>query len=176
MVCDVDEALRMRVPKVALVRRAEVDLVLAQRRLDPVREHARRETRDDLAHARLVRGVQHVVVDVDVVAQHRQLVLHVHEQAPDCQIAHANQCSPPTFFFLLGMVHTEGREMDDMRRLVFCEERLGRLGVATVGRERQSAVIDRWMDRWMVPRGALAHRRSASLELANIHVSPSRRP
>jgi len=84
VVRDVDEALRVRISKVALVRRAKVDLVLAQRRLDPVGKHARRETRDDFEHARLVRGMQHVVVDADIIAQHRQLVLHIHEQPPDC--------------------------------------------------------------------------------------------
>jgi len=41
VVRDIDETLRMRIPEVALVRWAEVDLVLAQRRFDPVGEHAR---------------------------------------------------------------------------------------------------------------------------------------
>jgi hypothetical protein len=83
VVRDVDEALRMCIPKVARVRWAEVDLVLAQRRLDPIGEHTRRETRDDLEHTRLVRGVQHVAVDVDIIAQHRQLILHIHKQPPN---------------------------------------------------------------------------------------------
>jgi hypothetical protein len=94
VVRDIDETLRMRIPEVALVRRAKVDLVLAQRRFDPVGEHARRETRDDFLHARDVRRVQHVIVDVDIVAQHRQLILHIHEQPPDCTHAKSISVTP----------------------------------------------------------------------------------
>ena len=84
VVRDIDEPLRMRIPEVALVWRAEVDLILAQRRFDTVGEHARRETRDDLAHARDVRRMQHIVVDVDIISEHRQLILHIHKQPPNC--------------------------------------------------------------------------------------------
>jgi hypothetical protein len=93
VVRDINETLRMRVPEVALVRRAKVNLVLAQRRFNPVGEHTCRETRDDLAYARDVRRMQHVIVDVDIVAQHRQLILHIHEQAPD-YMQNQNQLPP----------------------------------------------------------------------------------
>ena len=63
----------MRVAKVALVRQAEVDLVLVEGVLDLVGEDTRRETRDDLRRVRLVRGVQHVVVDEHVVAEECEL-------------------------------------------------------------------------------------------------------
>ena len=72
-VLDVDEALRVRVAEVGLVREAEVDLGLVERVLDLVRVHARRQARDHLLHLELVRGVQHVVVDEDVVAQEVEL-------------------------------------------------------------------------------------------------------
>ena len=72
-VLDVDEALRVCVPEVALVREAEVDLGLVERILDLVRVHARREARDDLLALELVRRVQHVVVDQDVVAEEVEL-------------------------------------------------------------------------------------------------------
>ena len=88
----------MRIPEVALVRRAEVDLVLAQRRFDTVGEHACRETRDDLAHARDVRRVQHVIVDIDIISEHRQLIFHIHEQPPDCtQQNNDNNSAPQPF-------------------------------------------------------------------------------
>ena len=45
------EPLCVRVPKVAMMRRAKMDLVLAQWRLDTVGEHTRREARNDLLHA-----------------------------------------------------------------------------------------------------------------------------
>ena len=48
---DINEPLCMRVPKVAMMRGAKMDLVLTQWRLDTVGEDTRREARDDLRHA-----------------------------------------------------------------------------------------------------------------------------
>jgi len=65
---DIDEPLGVGVAQVAVVRRAEVDLVLAEGRRDAIWEDAGGEARDDLLYARRVRCVQHVVVDVNVIA------------------------------------------------------------------------------------------------------------
>ena len=72
-VLDVDEALRVRVAEVGLVREAEVELGLVERVLDLVGVDARREAGDDLFALELVRCVQHVVVDQDVVAEEVEL-------------------------------------------------------------------------------------------------------
>ena len=73
LVRDVDHPLRVRVPKVTVVRQALVDLRLVERVRDLVREHTRREARDELARARRVARVQDVVVDERVVAEERRL-------------------------------------------------------------------------------------------------------
>ena len=59
----------MRVTEVGLMREAEVDLGLVQGVLDLVRVDTRGEARDDLFALELVRGVQDVVVDEDVVSK-----------------------------------------------------------------------------------------------------------
>ena len=48
---NINESLCVRVSKVAMMRRAKMDLVLAQWGLDTVGEHTRREARNDLLHA-----------------------------------------------------------------------------------------------------------------------------
>lgn len=48
---NIDEPLCVRVPKVAMMRWAKMDLVLAQWRLDTVGEHTCREARNNLLHA-----------------------------------------------------------------------------------------------------------------------------
>jgi hypothetical protein len=45
------------------------------------------------------------------------------------------------------VVRTEGREMDDMRRLVFREERFGRLCVTAGRRERERLMLMVWGER-----------------------------
>ena len=72
-VLDVDEPLCVRVAEVAFVREPEVDLGLVERVLDFVRVHTGREAGDDLLHLELVRGVEDVIVDEDVVAQEVEL-------------------------------------------------------------------------------------------------------
>lgn len=54
----------------------------------------------------LVRGLEDIVVDSDIVAQESQFVLHVLEETSD-----------------------EGSKMNDMRRLVFRKKRFGRCRV-----------------------------------------------
>lgn len=60
-----------------------MDLRLVERVLDLVREDARRQARDELLHLGLVRALEHVVVDEQVVAQERELQAHVLEEAAD---------------------------------------------------------------------------------------------
>ena len=48
---NINEPLCVRVPKVAMMWGAKMDLVLAQWGLDTVGEHTRREARNDLRHA-----------------------------------------------------------------------------------------------------------------------------
>lgn len=86
----------MRVAKVAVVRRAQMNLVFVQRIFDLVGEHASRQAGDELLHMGLVRCLEDVIVDSNVVAQEGQLVLHILEEASD-----------------------ERGKMDNMRGLVF---------------------------------------------------------
>lgn len=65
----------MRIPKIALMRRARVDLGLVERVGDFVGEDAGGEAGDDLFGFDLVGGVQNVVVDEDVVAEEGELGL-----------------------------------------------------------------------------------------------------
>ena len=55
------------------MREAEVDLGLVEGVLDLVRVDTRREARNDLFALELVRGVQDVVVDEDVVPEEVEL-------------------------------------------------------------------------------------------------------
>lgn len=64
----------MRIAKVALVRRAEVDLRLVERVLDFVRKDACREAGDDLVGFVRVRRAEDVVVYQRVVAEERELL------------------------------------------------------------------------------------------------------
>lgn len=95
VVLDVDHALRMRVPEVALVRRADVDFALVKRVRDLVRENAGGEARDDLCDVRFFGCVQHVVIDEDVVPEEGRLggVVNVRTK-----IGHA--CGGCTLYFM----------------------------------------------------------------------------
>ena len=73
LVRHVDQPLRVRVAEVALVRQAEVDLVLVEGVLDLVGEDTRGETRDDLLDPSVVCRMKDVIVDEDVVPEEREL-------------------------------------------------------------------------------------------------------
>ena len=72
-VLNVHEPLCVRVTEVTVVRQAQVDLGLVQGVLDLVGVDASGETGDDLLDLELVRGVQDVVVDEDVVPEEVEL-------------------------------------------------------------------------------------------------------
>ena len=63
----------MRVPEVTLVRESEVDLSLVERVLDLVGVDTGGEAGDDFLAPELMRGMEDVVVDQDVVAQEVKL-------------------------------------------------------------------------------------------------------
>lgn len=60
-----------------------MNLVLRQRVLDLVRENARRQARDELLDLGLVRALEHVVVDQQVVPKEGELEAHVLEETSD---------------------------------------------------------------------------------------------
>lgn len=71
LVHDVDQSFPIGVSEITLMGRSEVDLGLVQRVLDFVREHAGRQTRDELLDMRLVGDLEHVVVDEQVLSEER---------------------------------------------------------------------------------------------------------
>ena len=72
-VLNVNETLRMRVAEVGLVREAKVDLCLIKRVFDLVGIYTGREAGDNLLHFEIVRSVQDIVVDENVVPQEVEL-------------------------------------------------------------------------------------------------------
>ena len=72
-VLNVNQTLRVRVAEVGFVREAEVDLRLIERVFDLVRIYAGGEAGNDFLYFELMRGVQDVVVDEDVVPQEVEL-------------------------------------------------------------------------------------------------------
>lgn len=73
-VLNVDEALRVRIAEVGLMGEAEVDLCFVERVFDLVWIDAGRQAGDDLLHLELVRVMQYVVVDENVVPQEVELI------------------------------------------------------------------------------------------------------
>lgn len=68
-----------------------MNLVLRQRVLNLVRENARRQARDELLDLGLVRALEHVVVDQQVVPKEGELEAHVLEETSDqgCELRSA---------------------------------------------------------------------------------------
>ena len=73
-VLNVNETLRVRVAEVRLVREAEVDLRLIERVLDLVGIYTGREAGYNLLYFEIVRSVQDVIVDENVVPQKVELL------------------------------------------------------------------------------------------------------
>ena len=84
LVLDVHESLSVGVSEVGLMRGSEVDLCLVEGVLYLVGEDAGGEAGYELADLVLVGGLEHVVVDEQVVPQEGQLLTHVAEKTTDC--------------------------------------------------------------------------------------------
>lgn len=83
LVLNIDESLAVGVSEVALMGRSQMDLGLVERVVDLVGEDAGRETRDELDDLVLMRGLENVVVDEEVVAKEGRLLSHVSEETSD---------------------------------------------------------------------------------------------
>ena len=83
LVCNVHQPLRVSIPKVALMWRAQMNLSLVQRILNLVREDACRQARNNLLDSGLMRDLENVVVNQTVITQESEFVLHVLEQTSD---------------------------------------------------------------------------------------------
>ena len=71
---NVNETLRVRVAEVRLVREAKVNLRLIEWVFDLVWIYAGREAGDNLLHFEIVRSVQDIIVDENVVPQKVELL------------------------------------------------------------------------------------------------------
>ena len=126
------------------MRRSEVDLALIERVLDLVGEDAGGETRDELLRLVLVRRVQDVVVDQDVLAEEGELEMVMMMR---CWTGRRWRRVGTLYFMFLkrpptGKIsicwvegdcgRTKGSEMDDMGGLVLVVQRLRLRGVSEV--------------------------------------------
>jgi hypothetical protein len=111
-----------------------MDLRLVERVSHYVREDASREARDELLDTREVGGVQDVIIDMDVIAEERQLK----NRDEDLGVDHRRRFGTLYFMFLYNpptgerrfddkpsstinrsKEHTERSQMDNVCRLVF---------------------------------------------------------